>query len=305
MFSTDVSNNFSFLNKSSSEIAREFEQIPNATIYGEKPDPILFATALIPANNLSKNRYRDILPNEPTRVKLEGKLNDYINANYCLRGRVILAQGPLKDMERYYPNHHFDFFHMLWTNKCSAIAMVTDYVEKGAVKCSRYLPEDDYTPKRLQDYTVSTLTDDPTDGIPFDLSSEVIALNEVGIRTTTVYLEKEDQGLRALTHYHYPVWGDDKGTDGKVVAALARTLLKESTPVIHCSAGVGRSGTVAAVMDAYLRIQSGQFSDSLIFDVVSDLRNERRGCVQSAEQYQTIYDAVNVLLQEDMLTQQA
>ncbi len=281
---------FSFLNRSVEEIAEEFHHLPNEQFDNNlevASDP-RFSDG-VGAKVIKRNRYHNIVANNATRVKLPLRNNDYINANHCLEGRVIISQGPLRDGDQRYSRHHFDFYDMLWTNDCSAIVMVTDYVEKDTRKCSHYLP-DDTVAKTLGGYTVVALSDECV---------QESALQEMGIKITKVAIVR---GLETkwITHYHYPHWLDNEGTTAKVVAVLARILLKENNPLIHCSAGIGRSGTVAAVRDAYEIIKTGQFSESLIPDVVKSLRLERHGCVQTSVQYLTIYEAVKELIEQDL-----
>ncbi len=281
---------FSFLNKSVEEIAEEFQHLQNEHFdkNSEVASDPRFSVG-VSAKVIKRNRYNNIIANNATRVELPERHKDYINANHCLKGRVIISQGPLYDGDRRYPKHHLDFYQMLWANECSAIVMVTDYVEKDVSKCSYYLP-DDYAAKKLQEYTVVALS---------DKCVQDSAVQEMGIKITKVAIIR---GLETkwITHYHYPSWGDNEGTAAKVVAVLTRILLKENNPLIHCSAGIGRSGTVAAVMDAYEKIKAGQVSDSLIPDVVNSLRLERHGCVQTAVQYLTVYEAVKELVEQDL-----
>ena len=91
-----------------------------------------------------KNRYKTIVPNESTRVKLSIRNNDplssYINANYIsgYKGEhksYIAAQGPMS-------NTIHDFWLMIWTENVSSIVMITKLIERNKNKCELYLPED-------------------------------------------------------------------------------------------------------------------------------------------------------------------
>jgi protein tyrosine phosphatase len=281
----------SFLDRSNSEKEAEFRAIPNAALDQYTPANAIpeFKTGTLSENWGSKNRYFNIIANESTRVKLAGKKNDYINANYCLNGRVIISQGPMGVAEVGYDGHHTDFYHMLWTNDCSAVAMVTDYEEDKKPKCSYYLPIENEK-KIAGEYTIE---------MQIDLSSENLHLRDLGIKVSRLYLKKAASEIKTVSHYHFPHWKDGECTTEKVVSALARTLLKEKTPVIHCSAGIGRSGTLVATMRAYELIQDGSQQRTLIRDVVTALRSERRGCVQTTAQYLAIYESVKTMFQED------
>ena len=269
-----------FLCKSAESLSEEFRGIPNGFYAGEMPSELdgMFEEAQN-FGNASKNRYKNILPYDSTRVILpttEDHDNDYINANWCLRGRIIISQGPLKNGQKGYDGHHRDFYHMLFTNNCTAIAMVTGYVEESLSKCSEYLPVEGVS-KALGEYNVSVISNE---------SVQNPLLKEAGIQISMIYISKCDPQSnqtigRKITHYHLSAWVDSQGTNAKVLALLARTMLEEERPLLHCSAGIGRSGTLAAVMSAYEEIKGGNRDENLVVNVVAYLRTERHGSVQS------------------------
>lgn len=95
------------------------------------------------AENMSKNRYRDIMPYDSTRVKLkDSREGDYINASFvnmeipssAIINRYIATQGPLS-------NTCSDFWLMVWEQKSSLIVSATPLVERGRIKCSKYWPD--------------------------------------------------------------------------------------------------------------------------------------------------------------------
>ena len=291
-----------FLCKSAEILKQEFQSIPNG-YYTDMPPELegKFESALN-FGNASKNRYANILPYDSTRVILPSEYldeNDYINANWCLKGRIIISQGPLKVGQKGYEGHHRDFYHMLFTNRCSAIAMVTGYVEGSRDKCSRYLPEDGES-KIIGKYLVSVISNE---------SVQNPLLKEAGIQISMINIKMSKsfgQGIeQKITHYHLPTWADNKGANAKVVALLARTMLKEERPLVHCSAGIGRSGTLVAVMAAYEAIKDGNRDENLVVKVVTSLRTERHGAVQARDQYETIYESLKVMIEEDMVARES
>ncbi len=341
---TPTRSSFLSLSKPLNEIDEEFAKIPNSYLRDEPTEQFFpeFSDALHFSNTL-KNRYANILPYNANRVQLENRSPNYINASHCLSNTAILCQGPLEEGENGYPDHHADFYHMIWTCNSSAIAMLTGYQEKGWIKCSYYLPvlanlpnatenldlrpsqspgigrsnlapvsnsgDDSIAPiagafpsvlnqifsrveysKSAGEYTITTV---------FEKRNEDDLLREKGIHITRLMITNVAGEQRCLNHYHLPTWLDSQGTSAKTVAAFAKILLKERNPVIHCSAGIGRSGTLAAVMKAYQQILNGTNSNTLIPDVVASLRLERRGCVQTADQYRTVYSALSALVQEE------
>lgn len=104
------------------------------------------------AENIRKNRYRNVVPYDHTRVKLKrnesSDINDYINANFVnvlcdrpsyaefggVQKRYISTQGAL-------PNTTGDFWQMVWEQNCRVIVMATKEMERGRIKCHKYWPE--------------------------------------------------------------------------------------------------------------------------------------------------------------------
>ncbi len=253
-----------------------------------------FSTGNNPINKI-RNRYANIIANDSTRVKLQDRTNDYINANYL--DNMILTQGPLSYDEGAHYDSQADFYHMLFTNKSSAIFMLTDYEEKGKIKCSRYLPSG--KPKSEVNYTITGINETQP------------ALTALNIAVTKLYIKKVNFTVPSasqfitisdkpheVTHYHYP-WPDKEGTNPKAVAQIVRILLKEPMSVIHCSAGIGRTGTVVAVALAYRALNKGSPDPKLIPKTVAKIREQRRGLVQTPEQYSTIYKTLICMLEED------
>lgn len=104
---------------------------------------------------------------------------------------------------------------------------------------------------------------------------------------------------KSIPHFHYSSWQDGTAGSPKTIAALARISLIFKRTLIHCLAGEGRSGTLATTISAYKSILGGNDSPYVIRDALISLRQERKKCVHTPEQYQSIYKAVKTLLQED------
>lgn len=118
------------------ELIEEFEKLSR-----KKEDESLDESKLM--ENIEKNRYRDILPYDSTRVQLiDSMTGDYINASFVDMAvpsgnvnRYIATQGPLASTCD-------DFWQMVWEQNCSLIIMVTPLVEAGRVKCHKYWPDE-------------------------------------------------------------------------------------------------------------------------------------------------------------------
>lgn len=291
---------FAFLNKTQVEFVEDFYRIPYAQVQSSEQAPriVEFKTGTAP-DNFPRNRYGNIIANDGTRVKLKGRTDDYINANYCLNGRVIVAQAPQSD-EVVYPRHQEDFFDMLWDENVTAILMLTNYKEAGCStpKCSQYLGQvtEDGT---IIDGTTRSLGKYKTI-VHQEASSETEYLRALGFRISKVFIERKDCSCKTVTHYHLPTWEDHKGSTGKAIAAAAKLLLKEAKPLVHCSAGIGRSGTALAAAAVIEKIQNHELSPSMVIERLTSLRKERRGLVQTVEQYIALHEGIKSYVEEDL-----
>lgn len=228
--------------------------------------------------NKKKNRYKNIVPFDATRVVL-GKDGGYINANFIkmpVKDEKILyiaCQGPL-------PTTLGDFWQMVWEQKSNVIAMMTQEVEGGKVKCQRYWPDTPHSPEMVDDRLQITLVKDQ------HLDNFVIRLIEVkDIQTSEI---------QRVTHLNYTGW-PDHGTPTQPDQLLAfisfMRHIHQSGPIItHCSAGIGRSGTLICI-DVVLGL-IGKDADFDISDVVRTMRLQRQGMVQTEEQYVFCYQVI-------------
>ncbi|MCJ8747470.1 hypothetical protein PDJAM_G00153830 [Pangasius djambal] len=230
-----------------------------------------------------KNRYKTILPNMHSRVCLQGTKEDdflstYINANY-LKGyggqeKVYIAtQGPTV-------NTVGDFWRMVWQERCPIIVMITNIEEKNE-KCTEYWPEDSMT----------------CEGIEITVK-QFIQADDYSLRIFTVKYEGEE---RSLKHYWYTSWPDQKTPDKappllqlvQEVEEATKQAPPSSGPVIvHCSAGIGRTGCFIAT--AILCEQLRQEGVVDILRTTSQLRLDRGGMIQTAEQYQFVHHVLSL-----------
>ncbi|XP_032894060.1 receptor-type tyrosine-protein phosphatase beta isoform X2 [Amblyraja radiata] len=235
-----------------------------------------FETALLPENR-GKNRYNNILPYDSTRVKLtyidDDPCSDYINASYIpgcsFRREYIATQGPL-------PGTKDDFWKMVWEQNVHNIVMVTQCVEKGRVKCDHYWPFD-HDALYYGDLIVQMLSES--------------VLPEWTIREFKICNEEQLDCARIIRHFHYTVWPDHGVPEtAQSLIQFVRTVRdyinrspNSGSTVIHCSAGVGRTGTFIA-LDRIL--QQLEIKDSVdIYGTVYDLRLHRVHMVQTECQY--------------------
>ncbi|TEA34055.1 hypothetical protein DBR06_SOUSAS2310165, partial [Sousa chinensis] len=236
------------------------------------------------AENRGKNRYNNVLPYDISRVKLSvhaHSTDDYINANYMpgyhSKKEFIATQGPL-------PNTLKDFWRMVWEKNVYAIVMLTKCVEQGrasifyfyyySTKCEEYWPS-----KQAQDYGDITVA----------MTSEIV-LPEWTIRDFTVQNIQTSES-HTLRQFHFTSWPDHGVPDTTDLLInfryLVRDYMKQSPPespiLVHCSAGVGRTGTFIAIDRLIYQMEDENTVD--VYGIVYDLRMHRSLMVQTEDQY--------------------
>uniref|UniRef100_A0A8C7KDM6 protein-tyrosine-phosphatase n=1 Tax=Oncorhynchus kisutch TaxID=8019 RepID=A0A8C7KDM6_ONCKI len=238
--------------------------------------------------NRGKNRYNNILPYDSTRVKLsyleDDPCSDFINASYIpgnnFRREYIATQGPL-------PGTKDDFWRMVWEHNVYNVVMVTQCVEKGRVKCDHYWPAD-REPLYYGDLVVQML------------SESVLA--EWTIREFKISSEGRPSFPRVVRHFHYTVWPDHGVPETtQSLIEFVRTVRdyidrapSTGATVVHCSAGVGRTGTFM-VLDRVLQ-QLDSIGTVDVYGCVFDLRLHRSHMVQTEYQYSFLHQCVRDVL---------
>ncbi|XP_061732538.1 tyrosine-protein phosphatase non-receptor type 13 isoform X1 [Nerophis ophidion] len=254
---------------------QEFENLQNL----EPLDDCLIGQT---KENKKKNRYKNILPFDTTRVVLGN--NGYINANFIKMAvkdetfLYIASQGPL-------PTTMGDFWQMVWEQKSNVVAMMTQEIEGGKVKCQRYWPDSPGTTEMVAEHLQVTLMKDQY------LEHFVIRLIEVK--------DVQTNETQHVTHLNYTGW-PDHGTPSQPDQLLTfisymRHVHSSGPIVTHCSAGIGRSGTLICI-DVVLGLISKD-ADFDISDVVRNMRLQRKGMVQTEDQYIFCYRVIHYVLE--------
>ncbi|XP_032899632.1 tyrosine-protein phosphatase non-receptor type 11 isoform X2 [Amblyraja radiata] len=245
--------------------------------------------------NKNKNRYKNILPFDHTRVVLhDGDLteagSDYINANFIThdidsnrtttrpKKSYIATQGCLQNTVN-------DFWRMVFQENSRVIVMTTKEVERGKSKCVKYWP-DEMSLKEYGAMRVRNVRENPA----HDYILRELKLSQVGQSTE-----------RTVWQYHFKTWPDHgvPSDPGGVLDFLEEINIKqENIPetgpsVVHCSAGIGRTGTFI-VIDILIDIirEKGVDCDIDVPKSIQMVRSQRSGMVQTEAQYRFIYMAV-------------
>ncbi|NXI62765.1 PTPRK phosphatase, partial [Anseranas semipalmata] len=226
--------------------------------------------------NQGKNRYKSIIPYDHCRVVLQPSDtgNGYINASYVDSYRsprfFIAAQGPLSGTV-------VDFWQMVWQEKTSVIVMLTGLVEQNKTKCEQYWPEQEQV---YGDFTVTLNNTRTTTG----LVTRIFCLQKAGCALP-----------RVVEQFHYLLW-PDHGVPRNPAQLLCLVEMmnkrgSEAGPVlVHCSAGIGRTGTFIA-LDFLLKMAKAEGKVD-VFHCVQKLREQRVSMVQTKEQYAFLYEVL-------------
>ena len=230
--------------------------------------------------NKPKNRYANVIAYDHSRVTLEPVPgvpgSDYINGNFCdgyrKRDAYIATQGPL-------PETFADFWRMCWEQKTSTIVMMTRLEERARIKC------DQYWPTRGSD----------TYGVVNVMITDVQELATYCVRTFQLHRLGTSEH-REVKQLQFTAWPDHGVPDhpAPFLQFLKRVRALNSPEagpmVVHCSAGVGRTGAFIVIDSMLERLRYENTID--VYGHVTVLRAQRNYMVQTEDQYIFIHDAV-------------
>ncbi|XP_018089549.1 protein tyrosine phosphatase non-receptor type 9-like S homeolog isoform X1 [Xenopus laevis] len=247
------------------------------------------------SHNQVKNRYSDVLCLDQSRVKLglvgTDETTDYINASfmdgYKRKNAYIATQGPL-------PKTFDDFWRMVWEQKVLIIVMTTRVIERGRIKCGQYWPLEAGRSEDTGHFIIRN--------IHIDL------FQDFKLTHFEVYNKQTDES-RSVAHYQYMSWPDfgvpksasamlDFRSQVKQHQAVAvQNLGMEWTGhpagppiVVHCSAGIGRTGTFCTLDICLSRLEDIGTVD--VLQTVKRMRTQRAFSIQTWDQYYFCYMAI-------------
>ncbi|MBN3316923.1 PTN6 phosphatase, partial [Atractosteus spatula] len=258
--------------------------------------------------NKSKNRYKNILPFDDTRVVLESGDpsvigSDYINANYVKDQGKAGHLGGDEAVNRC-PNCLAitvnDFWQMVWQERSRVIVMTTREVEKGRNKCVPYWPELEGT-KECGNYLVRNVSEHNAADYKVRIL-EISPQDEVCVCVDPALSLSQSEDTREIWHYQYMSWPDHgvPSEPGGVLSFLTQVNNKQleirgaGPMIVHCSAGIGRTGTIIVIDMLVETIDTkGLDCDIDIQKCIQMVREQRSGMVQTEAQYKFIYLAVS------------
>lgn len=177
---------------------------------------------------------------------------------------------------------------MVWHASAPAIVMLINLEERdqqGERKCSCYWPTEE--PLQFENGA-------------FTVSSVLTEANALVVKRT--FLLERNGAQKTIVQYHVNHWPDQQVIDKKDLAALVLEVDRIRTPsspiLAHCSAGLGRTGTFLAALEAFDRLKRRTASPTLVFDIVAAMRRDRHYMVQTPQQYVLIHDTLELLRQE-------
>ncbi|XP_067677277.1 receptor-type tyrosine-protein phosphatase alpha-like [Haliotis asinina] len=247
---------------------KEYHRLPNGftSTYQDSQKP----------ENSGKNKFRGYYPYDHNRVRLtplpDVPGSDYINASFMHsynQGKTYIAsQAPNKKTVG-------DFWRMIWEHSCSHVVMLTGLVEESRVKCERYWP---------------------TDGV---MESGVLKIEVTETQTranfTTRHLKVTSNTTgecRSVIQFHFTSWPDHGVPDTLALVnyiwLVRRTASETDGPLlVHCSAGIGRTGTYIAVDSLIDQARGEGIVDVLTY--VSAMREQRKNMIQTPAQYECVF----------------
>uniref|UniRef100_A0A2K5RV06 Phosphatidylinositol phosphatase PTPRQ n=1 Tax=Cebus imitator TaxID=2715852 RepID=A0A2K5RV06_CEBIM len=234
--------------------------------------------------NRAKNRFPNIKPYNNNRVKLIADAgvpgSDYINASYIsgylCPNEFIATQGPL-------PGTVGDFWRMVWETRAKTLVMLTQCFEKGRIRCHQYWPEDNKPVTVFGDIVITKLMED-------------VQINWT-IRDLKIERHGDYMTVRQCNFTAWPEHGVPENSAPLIhfVKLVRASRAHDTTPmIVHCSAGVGRTGVFIALDHLTQHINDHDFVD--IYGLVAELRSERMCMVQNLAQYIFLHQCILDLL---------
>jgi len=219
--------------------------------------------------------------------------NKFVDASY-IGDKYIACSAPK-------PVNFGSWWNMV-IKHVSIILALSPYQEKGRVKMDKYLPDGDHGRYTYGNITISCSV----------VKSNEYAKNNITVKKITLIKNNANKSIsdfKVLYHIHYDGWTDFRSPDIHQFECLMNVFDKykilsfgknrNNLPLVHCSAGVGRTGTFIAIHDIISNIGTGSTLNNTVFNIVkkiNDMRLSRCDMVQTEEQFRFIYEYIAYFL---------
>ncbi|VDK43718.1 unnamed protein product [Cylicostephanus goldi] len=239
-------------------------------------------TAFVAEIPNGRNRYKDVGCLDNRRVVLNIGSTSYIHANYA----------PL-------PKTCPEFWYMVVQEKSSSVLMLCNFVEQNAKKCAEYYPTQEGQTLQFDD-GVSVLCKGQDDvrsksnaRFPFPMETKV------KIRVTHLEVSVSGQPMHECDHYQWVDWPDRGVPEADMAPIALLAKLKESTApiIVHCSAGIGRTGCIVLIEHAMELLHNNEPLLE-INGYLLELRKQRNNSIQTEQQYLYVHQVLLLYLKK-------
>lgn len=235
------------------------------------------------------NRYSNILANEQSLFPPSHDPALYINANrmpFETPHTLIASQAPISD-EGLIP-----WWNVIWSYKISLIMMLTKEVENHIPKADRYWPEEVHAEEHHGPYRVILESEQHIPELQLKIRQMSVATSGAQSSSTS----RAEETVHSVTQIQYLGW-PDHGIPSSTIAfrKMIERIEQHSTAapiLIHCSAGIGRTGTLIGYYAVKQCLAKGRLTDRTVYDTVLSMKRTRRGMVQRFDQYNFIYQCL-------------
>jgi protein tyrosine phosphatase len=253
-----------------------------------------YTTANEPKNK-PRNRYFNVLPHEKTRFVSDNLL--YINAN-LVKDKYILTQGPMRTYVK-------EFWTMVWESNSDTIICLANKIENSKTRFDSYYNDD--KEQNYYDFCIKVENITKNNDLNVIIREILVTKTNYDFRPknddpSDLEIVETNRENRKIRQIHYIGWPDNgtPSTVSDILYILSITDKQIDNPIIvHCSAGIGRSGTfivIKEILDKIDNIINGTEKDESyqinIPELIFELRNHREGLVQSICQFNFCYKAI-------------
>ncbi|GMR58514.1 hypothetical protein PMAYCL1PPCAC_28709, partial [Pristionchus mayeri] len=257
-------------------LKEEFMELKKEIVPVKKDGMIEMYSEFSQPINTPKNRYKDVPRLNDSKVVLKDREQTYIHANYCTtpkgEKRFICTQGPNSAT-------YNDFWSMVWQEEAEFIVMLCNFIEMGKSKCDKYFPMEEGEILSTDDFSIQCMA------VHSNKFPETVTIRKL------IITKRDGEKEHTVHHLHWESW-PDRGVppiDNSIFKLLAKVNKSKKPIVVHCSAGIGRTGTTVVVQIALEKLHAGDSLSGGMAPILKNLRKQRAMSVQTDVQYVFIH----------------